>query len=93
MNVKILRTFVYDKVFYAAEQEVDFEKEQVEYLNSTSLGKIVEVIEGNISDEETNLSEKDYEKLKKKKLVEIARMKDIQVDENMTKKEIIEELL
>ena len=44
MNVKILRTFVYDKVFYAAEQEVDFEKEQVEYLNSTSLGKIVEVI-------------------------------------------------
>ncbi len=93
MNVKILRTFVYDKVFYAAEQEVDFEKEQVEYLNSTSLGKIVEVIEGNISDEETNLSEKDYEKLNKKKLVEIARMKDIQVDENMTKKEIIEELL
>ena len=93
MNVKILMTFVYDKVFYAAEQEVDFEKEQVEYLNSTSLGKIVEVIEGNISDEETNLSEKDYEKLNKKKLVEIARMKDIQVDENMTKKEIIEELL
>lgn len=93
MNVKILRTFVYDKVFYAAEQEVDFEKEQVEYLNSTSLGKIVEVIEGNISDEEMNLSEKDYEKLNKKKLVEIARMKDIQVDENMTKKEIIEELL
>lgn len=93
MNVKILRTFVYDKVFYAAEQEVDFEKEQVEYLNSTSLGKIVEVIEGNVSDEETNLSEKDYEKLNKKKLVEIARMKDIQVDENMTKKEIIEELL
>ena len=93
MNVKILRTFVYDKVFYAAEQEVDFEKEQVEYLNSTSLGKIVEVIEGNISDEETNLSEKDYEKLNKIKLVEIARMKDIQVDENMTKKEIIEELL
>ena len=93
MNVKILRTFVYDKVFYAAEQEVDFEKEQVEYLNSTSLGKIVEVIEGNISDEETNLSEKDYEKLNKKKLVEIARMKDNQVDENMTKKEIIEELL
>ncbi len=93
MNVKILRTFVYDKVFYAAEQEVDFEKEQVEYLNSTSLGKIVEVTEGNISDEETNLSEKDYEKLNKKKLVEIARMKDIQVDENMTKKEIIEELL
>lgn len=93
MNVKILRTFVYDKVFYAAEQEVDFEKEQVEYLNSTSLGKIVEVIEGNISDEETNLAEKDYEKLNKKKLVEIARMKDIQVDENMTKKEIIEELL
>ena len=93
MNVKILRTFVYDKVFYAAEQEVDFEKEQVEYLNSTSLGKIVEVIEGNVSDEETNLSEKDYEKLNKKKLVEIARMKEIQVDENMTKKEIIEELL
>lgn len=93
MNVKILRTFVYDKVFYAAEQEVDFEKEQVEYLNSTSLGKIVEVIEENISDEEENLSEKYYEKLNKKKLVEIARMKDIQVDENMTKKEIIEELL
>lgn len=88
MKVKILRTFVYDKVFYGAEEQVDFSEEQVEYLNSTSLGQIVEVI-----GEKEELSEKDYEKLNKKKLVEIARNKDIQVDESMTKKEIIEELV
>lgn len=88
MKVNILRTFVYDKVCYAAEEQVDFSEEQVEYLNSTSLGQIVEAL-----GEKEELSEKDYEKLNKKKLVEIARNKDIQVDESMTKKEIIEELV
>ena len=89
MKVKIIRGFIFDKQFYAADTEVEFQDKEVEYINSTSLGQLVEVVEG----QEADSPDKNYEKMTKKKLVEIANEKGIQVDESMTKKEIIEELV
>ena len=99
MKVKVLRTFVFEKHLYTADTEAEFQADQVEYLNSTSLElikKIDETVSVGSEVEEPKiekLTEEDYEKLTKKKLVEIAKEKGIQLDEAMTKKEMIKELI
>lgn len=103
MKVKVLRTFAFKKNLYTADTEVEFSREEVEYLNSTSLELIKKIDEtdqvvsaGSEVKEEPKtkkLTAEDYEKLTKKKLVEIAKEKGIQLDEAMTKKEMIKELI
>lgn len=90
MKVKVIRTFVFNKCLYSAENIAEFSIDEVGYLNSTSLGNLVKEINDT---NEIKASKKEYDKLTKKKLVEIAKDKNIQVDESMTKKEIIEELV
>lgn len=103
MKVKVLRTFVFEKHLYTADTEAEFKAEQVEYLDSTSLELIKKIDE---TDEEVSagsevkeepkiekLTAEDYEKLTKKKLVEIAKEKGIQLDETMLKKDMIKELI
>lgn len=100
MKVKVLRTFVFEKHLYTADTEAEFQADQVEYLNSTSLELIKKIDEtvsvGSEVKEEPKiekLTEEDYEKLTKKKLVEIAKEKGIQLDETMLKKDMIKELI
>lgn len=103
MKVKVLRTFVFEKHLYTADTEAEFQAEQVEYLDSTSLELIKKIDE---TDKEVSagsevkgepkiekLTAEDYEKLTKKKLVEIAKEKGIQLDEVMLKKDMIKELI
>lgn len=91
MKVKVIRTFVFNKCLYSAENIAEFSIDEVGYLNSTSLGNLVKEI-NDINGIKASKKE-EYDKLTKKKLVEIAKDKNIQVDESMTKKEIIEELV
>lgn len=100
MKVKVLRTFVFEKHLYTADTEAEFQAEQVEYLDSTSLElikKIDETVSAGSEVKEKSkierLTAEDYEKLTKKKLVEIAKEKGIQLDETMLKKDMIEELI
>lgn len=103
MKVTVLRTFVFEKRLYTADTEVEFSREQVEYLDSTSLELIkkidetdTEVSVGSEVKEEPKtekLTAEDYEKLTKKKLVEIAKEKGIKLDESILKKDIIRELI
>lgn len=98
MKVKVLRTFAFNKNLYSAGKEAEFQKEEVEHINSASHKMLVKVIDMDDKGEPEQasddiLTEQSLEKLTKKKLVEIAKEKGIQLDEAMTKKEMIKELI
>ena len=98
MKVKVLKTFAFNKSLYTAGKEAEFQKKEVEYINSASHKMLVKVIDADDNSEPEQaadeiLAEQYLEKLTKKKLVEIAKEKGIRLDEAMTKKEMIKELI
>lgn len=94
MKVKVLKLFSDGNRLYYENEIVDITNERVEYFNSSSNGLLVKVIKGEVIKEvKTMPTKSELEKINKKKLVEIADERGIRLDTNMTKAEMIKELV
>ena len=90
MKVRAIKLFQDKKEGVIREKDDTFiiSKERCKEINSTRFGKLVEVIDKTEEVEETK--EVDFNKMIKKEIVEFAKEKDIDLNMNMTKKEMVE---
>lgn len=100
MKVKVIKDYrdKYTRGLHKVNEELTITKERFEEINSTALGVFVEEIKEELPKEPQNDSslenkEIDFENMTKKELVEYAASKKIELDMDMTKKEMIDILL
>ena len=89
MKVKVLRRFKdkYTKKIHKKGEIIEVTDERYEEINSTAHGVFVEPVESR------PVEDIDFNNMTKKELIEFAQSKGIELDMNMTKKEMIEELM
>lgn len=90
MKVRAIKLFQ-DKeegVIRKKDDTFNISKERYKEINSTRFGELVEIIDKTQEAEETE--EVDFNKMIKKEIIEHAKKKNIDLNMNMTKKEMVE---